>query len=53
MSQDVEFHSARALAELDQGMRAKNPRVAQAHLGLSALHLDRVRALAGGQARRA
>ena len=41
----IEFHSERAMAELDQALSARDLRAAQAHFGLSSLHLDRMRSL--------
>lgn len=45
MTEDIQFHSNRAMAELDLALRSGDSRAAQAHFGLSALHLDRMRAL--------
>lgn len=45
MTNDLAFHTERAMAELDLALRASTTRAAQAHFGLSALHLDRMRAL--------
>ena len=47
MSRDelIEFHSERAMAELDQALTARDLRAAQAHFGLSSLHLDKMRSL--------
>ena len=45
MTNNLAFHSERAMAELDMALRASTNRAAQAHFGLSALHLDRMRAL--------
>lgn len=41
----IQFHSERAMAELDQALRASCLQAAHAHFGLSALHLDRMRSL--------
>jgi hypothetical protein len=41
----IEFHSERAMTELDQALTARDLRAAQAHFGLSSLHLDRMRSL--------
>jgi hypothetical protein len=41
MSADVQFHLTRARAERDIAYRASDPRVGDAHMRLSALHLDR------------
>jgi len=47
---EVKFHSDRAMAEIELASRSVDPSAAEAHLRLSSLHLDRVRALsrAGG-----
>lgn len=45
MTNDLAFHTERAMAELDMALRASTNRAAQAHFGLSALHLDRMRLL--------
>jgi hypothetical protein len=46
MTEDnLQFHSDRAMAELDLALRCSDSRAAKAHFGLSALHLDRMRAL--------
>jgi len=42
---EIKFHSDRALAELDRARTAADPAAARAHLALSALHVDRLRAL--------
>ena len=41
----IRFHSDRAMAELDRALTADCIQAAQAHFGLSALHLDRMEAL--------
>lgn len=41
----VKFHCARAAAELELAMRARNAAAARAHVGLSALHLQKVERL--------
>jgi hypothetical protein len=41
----IEFHSHRAMAELDLALAADCIAAARAHFGLSALHLDRMRHL--------
>ncbi|HJQ15832.1 MAG TPA: hypothetical protein VJ859_02430 [Allosphingosinicella sp.] len=41
----IQLHSERAMAEFDQALRASSIRAAQAHFGLSALHLERMRRL--------
>jgi hypothetical protein len=43
--QKIEYHSERAMAELDLALSAKCHEASQAHFGLSALHLDRMRDL--------
>ncbi|QAY77215.1 hypothetical protein [Sphingosinicella sp. BN140058] len=43
---EISFHSQRARIELDLAARAGCARAAQAHFGLSQLHLDRMRDLA-------
>jgi len=47
MQDELKFHSDRAMAEIDMASRSLDHTAAQAHLRLSALHLDRVRALSG------
>lgn len=44
---DIQFHSERAIAELDMALRAGCLDAARAHFSLSAMHLDRMRALGG------
>lgn len=44
---DIQFHSDRAMAELDMALRAGCVHAARAHFSLSALHLDKMRALGG------
>jgi hypothetical protein len=44
---DVKFHSDRAMAEIDLARKSRDRTAAEAHLRLSSLHLDRVRALSG------
>jgi hypothetical protein len=41
----IEFHSARAQAELDMAGRAQSIHAANAHFNLSALHLEKARGL--------
>jgi hypothetical protein len=41
----IQFHSDRALAELDRALDAQCIQAARAHFGLSALHLDRMQDL--------
>ncbi|HEX8669127.1 MAG TPA: hypothetical protein VF727_12240 [Allosphingosinicella sp.] len=50
MADDVTFHSKRALVEIDLASRAVHPGAARAHLALSNLHLQRLRALASAAA---
>ncbi len=42
---DIKFHSDRAMAELDRALGAGSTVAAEAHLKLSALHLERMRTL--------
>jgi hypothetical protein len=42
---EIKFHSDRAMSELDLASRAADLRAAEAHLRLSALHLERMRQL--------
>jgi hypothetical protein len=42
---ELEYHAARAKAELDLSYRAQRRAAAEAHMRLSALHMDRVRLL--------
>jgi hypothetical protein len=42
MSDEQEFHMARARQELDLGYRSENGRAATAHLRLAALHMSRL-----------
>lgn len=51
-SDDIQFHSERAMAELDLALRAGCLDAARAHFSLSALHVEKMRAL-GGQPVRA
>jgi hypothetical protein len=44
-SDQIQIHSDRAMAELDRALSASCIQAAQAHFGLSALHLDRMRSL--------
>lgn len=46
---EFKFHSERAMAEIDRAARAADYRAARVHLDLSALHLERMRALCAGQ----
>ena len=43
----IKFHSERAAAELDLAMRASHKRAAEAHFGLSELHIQRLGRLIG------
>jgi hypothetical protein len=43
---EIKFHSDRAMSELDLASRSADRRAAEAHLRLSALHLERMRKLA-------
>jgi hypothetical protein len=42
---DFEFHARRAKAELDQARQASSAAAANAHLSLSRLHVERMRAM--------
>jgi len=44
---EIKIHSDRATAEIDMALRAKSLQAARAHFGLTALHLARMRDLAG------
>lgn len=46
----IKLHADRARDELDLARTARSHNAAQAHLALSALHLDRLRTLAAPQA---
>jgi hypothetical protein len=46
----IQLHSTRAMTELDRALDAHCIQAARAHFGLSALHLDRMRALKQKQA---
>jgi len=50
MADEVKFHTDRAMAELRLASQCVDRQAAEAHLRLSALHLDRVRALSGAGA---
>ena len=41
---DRDYHAARAQAELDSSQRATNRAAAEAHMKLSALHMQRAQA---------
>ena len=45
--QDIDYHSKRAVAELDRGLVSQSIEAARAHLRLSSLHFDRARELSG------
>jgi hypothetical protein len=45
MENDIAYHNERALVELDLGYAAENYQVAEAHLKLSSLHLERAEAI--------
>ena len=42
---ESEYHLERARTELDLGFRSENRKVAEAHIGLSALHMKRMKEL--------
>lgn len=44
---DIDYHSERAMWELDRGLISQSIRAARAHLELSSLHFERARALSG------
>jgi hypothetical protein len=46
---DREYHTERARVELDQAYRAESTAVAEVHMKLSSLHMQRLQALGGGQ----
>lgn len=48
MSEDVQFHSERAMAELDRALQARCYAAARAHFDLSSLHLERIRTICEG-----
>ena len=43
--EQIQYHTARAMRELDQGLTAQSEAAARSHLKLSSLHLQRARAL--------
>ena len=45
IGQDHEYHRGRAQAELDWAYRAENRQAAEAHMRLSAMHMERLRKL--------
>lgn len=52
IDETIQFHSDRAMAELDRALNASCVQASQAHFGLSALHLDRMRFLKDRRAAR-
>jgi hypothetical protein len=46
MVEDIDYHKVRARQELDLGLRAESLPAARAHLGLAAIHMEKVRVLA-------
>jgi hypothetical protein len=48
-NEDCEYHTERARIELDQAYRAERSKVAEAHLKLSSLHMQRLQALKCGE----
>jgi len=48
---DIRYHEARAARELDAGRSASCATAAQAHLTLSALHMERARLLGALEAK--
>jgi hypothetical protein len=42
-TQDLEYHQQRALAEMDQAYRAERRAVAEAHMTLAGLHMERIK----------
>ncbi|SMF61142.1 hypothetical protein [Allosphingosinicella indica] len=44
---DIDYHSKRAISELDKGLICQSMEAARAHLRLSSLHFERVRELSG------
>ena len=47
IEEQIEYHSQRAMRELDQGLVASCVAAARAHLQLSSLHMSRMRDLRG------
>lgn len=47
IEEQIEYHSHRAMRELDQGLIASCVAAARAHLQLSSLHMSRMRDLRG------
>ena len=47
MNDQAEYHEHRAAHELSLGLTAKSIQAARAHLQLSSMHRERLRALAG------
>ncbi len=48
-SDDVGYHTQRAVRELDLGLTAQSISASRAHLQLSSLHFQKARSLQGGQ----
>ena len=49
MAEDIDFHSRRALAELELASRSRDPEAARAHLARSGMHLKSMKQhIAGG-----
>jgi hypothetical protein len=44
---DIDYHSKRAVSELDRGLISQSMEAARAHLRLSSLHFERARELSG------
>ncbi len=51
IEEQIEYHSQRAIGELDRGLVAASVPAARAHLQLSSLHLTRMRELRGSSKR--
>ena len=49
--QDIDYHSKRAISELDRGLNSQSIAAARAHLRLSSLHFERARELSGTRGR--
>ena len=43
MGNDIDFHSRRALAELELASASRDPEAARAHLARSSMHLESLR----------
>jgi hypothetical protein len=48
VEEQIQYHSSRAMRELDQGLVASCVAAARAHLQLSSMHLAKMRDLQGG-----